>query len=240
MKGGTTESGDTYITNSRVEGNGINGTSGGIGLKNTITIVSIQNTTVVNNIGYGIIVDNSGGPFTASNNTITGNTQRGFYAVGSNYICTFTNNEVSNNGSHISLNISNGVFSGNKVYNNGLPINLNEGAVTVYGNGWKISSNTIYNNPTHGLYIEGSNNLVDGNIIYGNSQKQDTYYDNIKLLSGSNNNTLQNNQISKGNYSNAPGYGIRINGGSSNNRVTGNIMNGNGGKLADIIGDYIQ
>jgi len=97
-----------------------------------------------------------------------------------------------------------------------------------------INDNNISHNGHNGIQLlDSNNNIVQGNIVYSNSQATDLGYANI-LVYGSSYNNIQNNVVRKGDEVNRPAYGIQITSTSQENLVTNNDLL-NAGEIASIL-----
>ena len=97
-------------------------------------------------------------------------------------------------------------IQGNLIYSNdggGIYINSSDRNLIV--------NNFVTRNGKEGILLSTANDcLVSGNYFQSNSQKTATTYDNIRLTSDSNYNTVVENIVRKGTLANKPRYGINI------------------------------
>ena len=190
------------------------------------------------------------------NNTIFRNSQNGVYLAYSD-LNTISNNTIrSNDGEGILLiSCDENSITNNTIYNNNNGIYLQSAG----GSGNSISSNVIYSNALHGIYLNASrtatagNNEVIGNEIYNNSGngimlylsninsiQQNVLHNNGEngiYMSSSDSNTIQENNV----YSNTL-HGLYLNL-SNNDDIQSNNFSSNGGSgiylLASSEGDSL-
>jgi len=199
--------------------------------------------------GNGLTIVGSMGAMIVGN-TIANNQENGIFFDNSSNV-NFSGNDVQNSGFHgiIGVNANNPTFDGNTSSNNGfnnpssagdpsssgiIMVNTAGGTISnnttagsdaeagillVNASGYSITGNTACQNFKAGIWlINAVNTTVTGNDACNNSGSSSP---GILIQGGSNNNTIQNNNIT-GNQ----GHGVEVAGGSGN-EITENMMSDN-------------